>query len=130
MGQISIASQEAALVQQEATAGVQLKADSIMPTIQHVVLPQNQHMYPQHQQHKDAWHQFEGLVFALIFIHVAAFAFWCYLLYKSKAARSEAAKGRAKSSTGAAAAAATAAGDWKSPKEILKAYQKAQLGKA
>jgi hypothetical protein len=101
-----------------------------MPTKQrHVVLTHSEHLYPQpqHQQHKDAWHQFEGLVFALVFIHVAAFAFWCYLLYKSKASRAEAAKGGLKA---AAAAAATAVGDGKSPKDILKAYQKAQLGKA
>lgn len=105
-----------------------------MPSKQHVVLPHSQHhqLYPQQHQpasHKDAWHQFEGLVFALVMIHVAAFAFWCYLLYKSKAARAEAAgtgKGGVKAG---AAAAATAAGVGKSPKEILKAYQKAQLGK-
>ena len=102
-----------------------------MATKQHVVLPQTQHMYPQHQheQHKDAWHQFEGLVFALIVIHVAAFAFWCYLLYKSRASKAEAASG-AKGVKAGAAAAATAAGGIKSPKDILKAYQKAQLGKA
>lgn len=101
-------------------------------TKQHVVLPQTQHLYPQHQQHKDAWHQFEGLVFALIFIHIAAFAFWCYLLYKSRASRAEKAGNvKAGGKAGSAAAAGTAAGgDWKSPKEILKAYQKAQLGKA
>lgn len=102
-----------------------------MPTKQHVVLPHQQHhLYPQHQQqqqHKDAWHQFEGLVFALVMIHVAAFAFWCYLLYKSKAARADAAaKGGARTGKPAAATG----GDWKAPKDILKAYQKAQLGKS
>jgi hypothetical protein len=101
-----------------------------MPTKQHVVLPHSEHLYPQHTQHKDAWHQFEGLVFALVMIHVAAFAFWCYLLYKSKAARAADGSGPKGGVKAGAAAAATAAGDWKTPKEILKAYQKAQLGKA
>lgn len=108
-----------------------------MPTAkQHMVLQHHQHEHhlypqPQHQQegHKDAWHQFEGLVFALIFIHVAAFGFWAYLLYKSRAARADTAKGGNKAAAGAAGS--TAAGTFgKSPKDILKAYQKAQLGKA
>lgn len=101
-----------------------------MTTKQHVVLQHNHQLYPQHQQqHKDAWHQFEGLVFALVFIHMAAFAFWAYLLYKSKSARADAAAGGKGGVKAGAAAVATAVGVGKSPKEILKAYQKAQLGK-
>jgi hypothetical protein len=90
-----------------------------------VVLPEG--LSSPHNQHhsKDPWHQFEGLVFALIVIHMAAFAFWCYLLYKSRSKRAE-----GSSSGSSRGKSAAGQGEWKSPKEILKAYQKAQLGKA
>lgn len=93
--------------------------------VKQVVLPQGLSSPHEHSHSKDPWHQFEGLVFVLIFVHVAAFAFWCYLLYKSRAKRNEASSSGG--SSGKAAGKAVAAG--RSPKDILKAYQKAQLGK-
>lgn len=97
--------------------------------VKQVVLPQGLTLqHSDHTQHaRDPWHQFEGLVFALISIHVAAFAFWCYLLYKSRVKRVDNSSG---GSSSKGSRPATAAADWKSPKEILKAYQKSQLGKA
>lgn len=95
--------------------------------VKQLILPQGlSEPHDPHAHTKDPWHQFEGLVFALIFIHMAAFAFWCYLLYKSRAKRADNSSGGSKGSKPAAAPQA----DWKSPKEILKAYQKAQLGKS
>jgi hypothetical protein len=118
----------------------------------HLVLQHHQHaheLYPQHnhpahaahqqQAQHDAWHQFEGLVFVLIFIHMAAFAFWCWLLYKSRASKAAAAAenggrgssgGRQALAGGAPRPGAAAAGEGRTTRDILKAYQKAQLGKA
>lgn len=107
-----------------------------MPT--QVVLP---HGLPAHEGaggaegHKDAWHQFEGLVFVLIGIHVAALAFWGYLLYASRerkrAKLAAAAKSGAKAGGGGGASGSAVAGgaDWRTPKEIMRAYQKQHLGK-
>lgn len=83
-----------------------------------VVLPQGLSIHEE-QTHKDPWHQFEGLVFILIGIHVAAFAFWCYLLYKSK-----------RNAKDSSAKPADSSSDWRTPKDILRAYHKAQIGKS
>jgi hypothetical protein len=81
-------------------------------------------MHHTHPHHTDPFHQFEGLLLALVFIHVAAFAFWCYLLYASKRR-----KALAMESVSNSAAAAQKLTDWRSPKDVLKAYQKKQKTK-
>lgn len=84
--------------------------------------------------HKDAWHQFEGLVFVLIGIHVAALAFWGYLLYASrerKRARQAASKvnSQAGSASAMSCTAPSSTSEWRTPKEIKRAYQKQHIGK-
>eukprot|EP00798_Chlamydomonas_sp_ICE-L_P004392 gene4392-14518_t len=34
--------------------------------------------------HQDPWHQWEGLVFVLLVIHILALVFWSYVLYKER----------------------------------------------
>jgi len=85
-------------------------------------------MHQTHPHHSDPFHQFEGLLMALVFIHVAAFVFWFYLLYVSKRKKALAMESVSNS------AAAQKLTDWRSPKDVLKAYQKKQkkqlMGKA
>jgi hypothetical protein len=75
--------------------------------------------------------QFEGLVFVLVAIHVAAFAFWCWLLWSSRRAKEAAAAAAAGASTaaggGGAGTGAGAAG--RSTRDMLRAYHKSTLGK-
>lgn len=86
----------------------------------HVVLPQGLGATPVRPGgHQDAWHQFEGLVFILVAIHVAAFAFWCWLLWSSRKAKEAA----------ASAAASASAAPGRSTRDVLRAYHKTTLGK-
>lgn len=96
--------------------------------VRHVVLPHGGGDVEKHAS-KDPWHQFEGLVFVLISIHVAALGFWCWLLWKSRATK-RAADGAGSGAKASKAAAAAAQSDWRSPRDILRAYQKTSLGKA
>ncbi|GLC44803.1 hypothetical protein PLESTB_001212400 [Pleodorina starrii] len=85
--------------------------------------------------HKDAWHQFEGLVVVLVACHAVAFLFWAWLLYKTRRANGAAAGGGgsagSKGAKGKASPArkTTPAFEWRTPREILLAQQKAKMGK-
>jgi hypothetical protein len=108
----------------------------------HVVLPQamsihalhtgmHQHApgHPDHpQHHRDPFHQFEGLLGVLVVVHLAAFGFWCYLLYASRKRKQE--KAAAVGGSSSVPGASSKLGDWRSPRDVLKAYQKAHLGKS
>lgn len=63
----------------------------------------------------------EGLVVALVLIHVLAFIYWCYLLYASKIPLLRKKTESYRDVKGA---------EWRTPKEVLAAYKKARLGKA
>jgi hypothetical protein len=84
--------------------------------------------------HKDAWHQFEGLVVVLVACHGVAFLFWAWLLYKTRRASLAAGGGGARGAGGPRGAKGqarktTPASEWRTPREILLAQQKAKLGK-
>lgn len=99
-------------------------------TMRSVVLPQG--LSGHHTQaHKDAWHQWEGLVVILVAIHLVAFVFWCYLLYASKERRRKEGKGGGNGGIARSAALHTSRGaaEWRSPREILAQFEKARLGK-
>jgi hypothetical protein len=55
----------------------------------------------------------------LLQVHLVAFGFWCYLLYAS----------RKRKEGSSAASVARQLADWRSPRDVLKAYQKAHIGK-
>ncbi|GBF95469.1 hypothetical protein Rsub_07819 [Raphidocelis subcapitata] len=92
-----------------------------MPAPRHVVLPQGLGATMAKPEHQDAWHQYEGLIFFLAAIHVAAFAFWCWLLASSRKAKA------AEGVTPSASSAALAAG--RTTRDVLRAYHKSSLGK-
>jgi hypothetical protein len=64
-------------------------------------------------------HQLASILSVLVGIHLVALAYWMYLLYLSRDKRKR--------------AAAKAKGDsspaWRTPKDIMREYQKAQIGK-
>lgn len=107
----------------------------------HVVLPKGVH--PQHvtPHHTDALHQWEGLLVILVFVHLVAFLFWGWLLYRSRdgkakragvasAGQGSSGAGRNGSSGVAAAGSAPAKKlEWRTPRDILSAYNKQRLGK-
>lgn len=65
----------------------------------------------------------------LVAIHVAAFAFWCWLLWASR--RSKGGGDGGPSGALAAAAAAAASFDGvRSTRDVLRAYQKSRYGKS
>lgn len=85
--------------------------------------------------HKDAWHNFEGLVVVLVACHAVAFLFWAWLLYKTRRAGVSStptgakAAGKGKGSTPGHLHKTTPAFEWRTPREILLAQQKAKMGK-
>ncbi|KAI8475196.1 MAG: hypothetical protein J3K34DRAFT_465124 [Monoraphidium minutum] len=97
-----------------------------MGAARHVVLPQGLGAAPAKpgQHPHDAWHQFEGLVFVLVGVHVAAFAFWCWLLWASRKAKDAAAAAGGGGVGGAGGGAAS-----RSTRDILRAYNKSIMGK-
>lgn len=86
-----------------------------------VVLPQGLSDHHAHV-HQDGWHHMEGLVVALVLIHVLAFIYWCYLLYASKKPLLRKKKTESYRDVKSA--------EWRTPKEVLAAYKKARLGKS
>jgi hypothetical protein len=63
-------------------------------------------------------------VFALVAIHVAAFAFWCWLLWSSR--KRQQGNGGSSSGSGGMSGSGIAS---RSTKDILRAYHKSSLGK-
>ncbi|MEW5297221.1 MAG: hypothetical protein WDW38_006045 [Sanguina aurantia] len=113
------------------------KPTTITNSKRSVVLPQDKHS-DRHvvHTHPDPWHQWEGLVAALVAMHIVALAFWCYLLYVSRDGKKKGGKrpGAVSSlaSTFGSREGSGAGGrstEWRSPREILSAYNKQLLGK-
>lgn len=78
-------------------------------------------------------------MFALVALHVAAFAFWCFLLWKTRRAKDGGggSGGPSGSGSGAYAGAGASAvsgsggssGTGRSARDILRAYHKSSIGK-
>jgi hypothetical protein len=90
----------------------------------------------QNKKTKDAWHQFEGLVFVLVAIHAAAFGFWCWLLYSSRRNNNASTKQQQQQAGGSGGVdgarsglgGSSSAGN-RSTRDILRAYHKSTIGK-
>lgn len=103
-----------------------------------VVLPHDKHG-DRHivHTHPDPWQQWEGLVAGLVGVHIIALGFWCYLLYVSRDKNKKGSKrsGGVVSSIASTFASREGGGqagksaEWRSPREILSAYNKQLLGK-
>lgn len=102
-----------------------------------VVLPHDKHgdRHVVHT-HPDPWHQWEGLVAGLVGIHILALGFWCYLLYVSRDKNKKGSKRSggvvssiASTFTSREGGASGKSAEWRSPREILSAYNKQLLGK-
>ena len=64
-------------------------------------------------------------MFVLVAVHVAAFGFWCWLLWSSRRNKQQDDGGR----NGAASAGSSATAAGRSTRDILRAYHKSTLGK-
>ena len=67
----------------------------------------------------DSWAHLSSILTVLVAVHAVALAYWLYLLFISRERRKQRARERGEEAPPA----------WRTPKDIMREYQKAQLGK-
>eukprot|EP00195_Chlamydomonas_chlamydogama_P006447 CAMPEP_0202899974 /NCGR_PEP_ID=MMETSP1392-20130828/9359_1 /ASSEMBLY_ACC=CAM_ASM_000868 /TAXON_ID=225041 /ORGANISM="Chlamydomonas chlamydogama, Strain SAG 11-48b" /LENGTH=122 /DNA_ID=CAMNT_0049586279 /DNA_START=332 /DNA_END=700 /DNA_ORIENTATION=- len=111
------------------TAALPVITAASTTTKRKVVLPEGlsgHHTLPHH----DPWHQWEGLVVILVVVHLMALVFYVWVLYSGDAAKRRSGKEHgSRASSQHKLSGPWRSTEWRSPKEILAAYQKQRLGK-
>jgi heme/copper-type cytochrome/quinol oxidase subunit 2 len=72
---------------------------------------------PAAEKEADTWHHLSSILTVLVVVHAVALAYWLYLLFASRERRKQ--QGKDKEEAPA----------WRTPKDIMREYQKQQLGK-